>query len=71
MKIKQVRLNQYVKARISSLIYPEKLSPELIVKRLSKEGLCFVSYESILKLFWDEKHNILRSNKSVLLTKTD
>ncbi|MBZ9628244.1 helix-turn-helix domain-containing protein [Psychroflexus sp. CAK1W] len=63
-KTKQVRLTQDLKARIASLMEHEKWSPELIAKRLTKEGEYCVSHETIYKWIWVAKHSNHRNHKA-------
>lgn len=63
-KTKQVRLTQDLKARIASLMEHEKWSPELIAKRLTKEGEYCVSHETIYKWIWEAKHSNHRNHKA-------
>lgn len=63
-KPKQSCFTQELKARISSLMKFEKWSPELIAKRLNKEGEYCVSHETIYKWIWEAKHSNHRKHKA-------
>lgn len=54
-KAKSVILTPELKARISGLMQHEKWSPELISKRLAKDGELCVSHETIYKWIWIAK----------------
>jgi len=63
-KAKAVILNDTLKKRIAGLLTFEKWSPELIAKRLSKEGELCVSHETIYKWIWTAKHSNHRKHSS-------
>jgi len=56
-KSKAIILSEYLKSRISSLMKHKKWSPELIAKRLSKDGETCVSHETIYKWIWMAKYS--------------
>ena len=56
-KAKRISLTEGLKERIAGLMRHEKWSPELIAKRLSKEGQAYVSHETIYKWIWMAKHS--------------
>ncbi|MGE0930845.1 IS30 family transposase [Peijinzhouia sedimentorum] len=56
-KPKRILLTEKLKERIAGLMKHEKWSPELIAKRLSKEGEACVSHETIYKWIWMAKHS--------------
>ena len=51
-KPKAIVLTEQLKIRIAHLIYYNKWSPDLIAKRLAKEGEICVSHETIYKRIW-------------------
>jgi IS30 family transposase len=57
VKAKQVLLTGELKERIAGLMKHQKWSPELIAKRLAKEGEPCVSHETIYKWIWMAKHS--------------
>lgn len=57
LKAKQVLLTGELKERIAALMKHQKWSPELIAKRLAKEGEHCVSHETIYKWIWMAKHS--------------
>lgn len=57
VKVKQVLLTEELKKRIAGLMKHQKWSPELIAKRLAKEGEHCVSHETIYKWIWMAKHS--------------
>lgn len=63
-KTKQTRFTKELKARIASLMEHEKWSPELIAKRLNREGEYCVSHETIYKWIWEAKHSKRRDHKA-------
>lgn len=63
-KPKQVFLTTILKQRISKLLREDKWSPELISKRLNKEGEFCVSHERIYQWIWMCKHSNHRENKA-------
>ena len=54
---KKVLLTDKLKERIAGLMKHQKWSPELIAKRLAKEGEFCVSHETIYKWIWMAKHS--------------
>ena len=56
-KHKSLMLTDPLKERIAGLMIYEKWSPELIAKRLSKDGETCVSHETIYKWIWTAKHS--------------
>ncbi|WP_299676026.1 IS30 family transposase [uncultured Dokdonia sp.] len=62
-KAKAVLLTEQLKLRISDLMRYNKWSPELIAKRLTKEGEQCVSHETIYKWIWTAKHSHHRKHK--------
>lgn len=56
-KEKQVLLTENLKARIAALMNFEKWSPELISKRLKKDGESCVSHETIYNWIWKAKYS--------------
>ena len=62
-KTKAITLTDHLKARIAELMCHNKWSPELIAKRLAKEGEVCVSHETIYKWIWTAKHNHHRKHK--------
>ena len=50
-------LTNQLKVRIADLMMHQKWSPELIAKRLSKDGETYVSHETIYKWIWTAKHS--------------
>ena len=63
-KYKSVQLTQALKDRIAGLLKYEKWSPELISKRLSKQGEACVSHETIYKWIWKAKHSNHRDHRA-------
>ena len=57
LKAKQVLFTGKLKERIAALMKHRKWSPELIAKRLAKEGEPCVSHETIYKWIWMAKHS--------------
>jgi len=62
-KPKQVLLGEGLKKRIEGLMKHEKWSPELISKRLAKDGEKCVSHETIYKWIWTAKHSNHRRHR--------
>nr|WP_306475425.1 helix-turn-helix domain-containing protein [Maribacter sp. 4U21] len=56
-------LTGQLKARIAHLMRYNKWSPELIAKRLLKEGEYCVSHETIYKWIWTAKHSHHRKHR--------
>jgi IS30 family transposase len=56
-KSKRILLSEELKKRIAELMRHQKWSPELIAKRLAKEGEPCVSHETIYKWIWMAKHS--------------
>ena len=56
-KAKRILLTEELKKRIAGLMQYQKWSPELIAKRLAKEGEPCVSHETIYKWIWMAKHS--------------
>ena len=63
VKSKSIILTEQLKVRIAQLICHNKWSPELIAKRLAKEGDVCVSHETIYKWIWTAKHSCHRKHK--------
>ncbi len=63
-KPKLIRLTSQLKTRIANLMMVERWSPELIAKRLSKEGESCVSHETIYQWIWTTKHSHHRKHAS-------
>ncbi|MFT6971599.1 MAG: IS30 family transposase [Roseivirga sp.] len=51
-KSKQILLSAELKKRIAELMWHQKWNPELIAKRLAKEGEPCVSHKTIYKWIW-------------------
>lgn len=62
-KIKAIVLTDELKARIASLMEYQKWSPELIAKRLAKDGEQCVSHETVYKWIWLAKHSHHRKHR--------
>lgn len=62
-KPKSIILTEALKKRIAGLLEYQKWSPELIAKRLSKDGEICVSHETIYKWIWTAKHSHHRKHK--------
>ncbi|KKK95808.1 hypothetical protein LCGC14_2669100, partial [marine sediment metagenome] len=62
-KPKQVLLGEGLKKRIEGLMKHEKWSPELISKRLARDGEKCVSHETIYKWIWTAKHSNHRRHR--------
>ncbi len=62
-KNKRVLLDDQLKARIEGLMRYEKWSPELISKRLIKQGEFCVSHETIYQWIWTAKHSNHRDHR--------
>ena len=62
-KAKSIILTDHLKVRIAELMRYNKWSPELIAKRLAKEGELCVSHETIYKWIWTAKHSHHRKHK--------
>jgi IS30 family transposase len=62
-KNKKIYLTEELKGRIAGLMSYEKWSPELISKRLAKQGEPCVSHETIYKWIWHAKHSNHKDHK--------
>lgn len=63
-KPKSIVLTDALKKRIAGLLEYQKWSPELIAKRLSKDGEVCVSHETIYKWIWTAKHSHHRKHRN-------
>lgn len=61
-KAKTVLLTDKLKERIADLMMVQRWSPELIAKRLAKDGEPCISHETIYKWIWTAKHSHHRTH---------
>ena len=60
-KVKSILLTDKLKERIANLMMVQRWSPELIAKRLAKDGELCVSHEILYKWIWTIKHYLPNS----------